>query len=87
MIFHCIKHTQALVGGRVWERDREGESLCVCVRQRERRRDRWRGEVASRSSIMEDADDKCDSNYCRRLTLLHPRVCSLTPDVRARFGL
>lgn len=59
----------------------------MCDREKEGETDRGGGEVASRSSIMEDADDKCDCNYCRRLTLLHPQSASLTPDVRARFGL
>lgn len=29
-------------------------------------------DVAPRLSVLEDVEDKCDSNYCRRLTLSHP---------------
>lgn len=57
--------------------------MCVCVTEREREREMEREmegvDVASRSSVLEDADAKYDSNYCRRLTLSHPRVCSPDP--------
>lgn len=77
---------------------RESDTMGEREGERKRERERVGVDAAPRSSVLEDADAKCDSNYCRRLTLSHPRVCSsdplkrrecvsLTPDVRARFGL
>lgn len=37
LIFHCIKHTQALVGG-VCGRETERERVCECVTERKKER-------------------------------------------------
>lgn len=65
-----------LVGRRARERERGREGEIVCDRGSGGER---RGEDASHCSVLEDADAKCDSNYCRHLTLSHPRVCSSDP--------